>query len=132
MRSTLRRGAFVLAMGCVIVGARADAQTPSDDITGSLGLSAPALRLNDEQRHRIYEGVMRMPDALVAKVPAQEADAAMVPISVPLQDLPPSVIREIPLMQGHKFVKLDDRILVVDPSNRRVVAMIPRYKVMLQ
>ena len=31
-------------------------------------------------------------------------------------------------MQGHKFVKFDDRILVVDPASRLIVAMIPRYK----
>jgi hypothetical protein len=31
-------------------------------------------------------------------------------------------------VQGHKFVKFDDRIVVVDPASRLVVAMIPRYK----
>ena len=48
--------------------------------------------------------------------------------SVDLQDLPPIVTRRIPLVGGYKFVKLEDRILLVDPADRAVVAQIPRYK----
>jgi hypothetical protein len=33
-------------------------------------------------------------------------------------------------VKHHKFVKFDDRILVVDPASRQVVAMIPRYKLL--
>ena len=80
-----------------------------------------SLALSDEQRGRIYEGVMNpIPDAPVADVPAPELADAL-PSGVPLQDLPAGVIREIPLVQGHKFVKFDDRILVVDPASRLVV-----------
>jgi hypothetical protein len=44
--------------------------------------------------------------------------------------LPAALIQEIPLLRGYKFLKLDDRILVVDPASRTVVAMIPRYKLL--
>ena len=37
---------------------------------------------------------------------------------------------EIPLLDAQKFVKLNDRILVVDPASRVVVAMIPRYRLL--
>ena len=37
---------------------------------------------------------------------------------------------EIPLLCAHKFVKLDDRILVINPTARTVVAMIPRYRLL--
>jgi hypothetical protein len=47
-----------------------------------------------------------------------------------MQDLPAGVTRDVPLVQGHKFVKFDDRIVVVDPGSRLVVAMIPRYKLL--
>jgi hypothetical protein len=47
-----------------------------------------------------------------------------------MQDLPAGVIRDIPLVRGHKFVKFDDRIVVVNPASRLVVAMIPRYKLL--
>jgi hypothetical protein len=34
-------------------------------------------------------------------------------------------------VQGYKFVKLDDRILLVSPVDRSVVAEMPRYRIML-
>jgi len=34
-------------------------------------------------------------------------------------------------VEGYKFVKLDDRILLVNPKDRRVVAWMPRYKLVL-
>ena len=48
--------------------------------------------------------------------------------TVELQDIPAMVVRRIPELQGYKFVKLDDRILVVSAETRQVEAMIPRYK----
>jgi hypothetical protein len=32
-----------------------------------------------------------------------------------MQDLPAEVSQDVPLVQGHKFVKFDDRILIVHP-----------------
>jgi hypothetical protein len=39
-------------------------------------------------------------------------------------------MENIPLVQGHKFVKFDDRIVVVEPASRTVVALIPRYRLL--
>jgi hypothetical protein len=88
-----------------------------------------ALPLSDEQNSRIHESVLRNPDEPLAVAPAPDVGEAL-PGSVSLQDLPRAVTEEIPLVQGHQFVKLDDRILVVDPSSRTVVAMIPRYRLL--
>jgi hypothetical protein len=105
------------------------------DITGTTGSgsisaagSARALLLSDEQRGHIFDGIMKLDDAPVADLPAP---AAAVPRSVPLQELPAGVTREIPLLQGYKFVKLDDRILLVSPVDRAVVAEMPRYRTLL-
>jgi hypothetical protein len=84
-----------------------------------------ALSLNDEQRSRIYESLMKIPSVPVAVAPAPEVADAL-PGGVPLQELPAALIEEVPAVQEHRFVKLDDRILVVDPASRIVVAMIPR------
>ena len=104
-----------------------------DETTGSVARpgkrAAAELALSDEQRGRIYEGVMRIADAPVAAAPAP-ALADALPSGVAMQDLPASLTREIPLVRGHKFVKFDDRIVVVDPASRLVVAMIPRYKLL--
>jgi hypothetical protein len=101
-----------------------------DETTGSTTNRAPArLALSDEQRGRIHESVMRIPEAPVAHAPAT-AVADALPAGVPMQDLPAGLTREIPLVHGHKFVKFDDRIVVVNPASRLVVAMIPRYKLL--
>jgi hypothetical protein len=103
-----------------------------DETTGSSPRDkhAPAeLALSDEQRGRIYDGVMGIADAPVAQAPAPTVADAL-PAGVPMQDLPAAITRDIPLVQGHKFVKFDDRIVVVDPASRLVVAMIPRYKLL--
>ena len=143
VQPALRRGVIVATLiACVGIAAaqkghRGVGDTDAsavDETTGSV--SSPAakragaeLALSDEQRGRIYDSVMRIPDAPVAEAPAP-ALADALPSEVPMQDLPASVTREIPLVQGHKFVKFDDRIVVVNPASRLVVAMIPRYKLL--
>ena len=113
----------------------AEAVPQRGDITGTTGSggirgagSARTLPLSDEQRGYIFERIMKLDGAPVADLPAP---AAGVPSSVPLQELPATVTREIPLLQGYKFVKLDDRILLVSPLDRAVVAEMPRYRTVL-
>ena len=84
---------------------------------------------SDEERGRIFDGVMRISDVPVTEMVAPEV-ADPLPEEVPMQELPTDIIHEIPLVRGHKFVKFDDRILVVSSANRLVVAMIPRYKLL--
>jgi hypothetical protein len=101
----------------------------SIDVTGSIGgPRAHYLSLTDEQRGHIFDGVMKLANTPVADMPVP---VAAVPRSVALQDLPANVTREVPMVEGYKFVKLDDRILLVSPLDRAVVADMPRYKQML-
>jgi hypothetical protein len=142
MWSCWRRGAVVLALlGCWLVlaaqgGHRAAGESAGDETTGSLGPAgawriARPLPLTDEERARIHARVIRMPDAPTARVPPPALLSAL-PSSVPLQDLPAGMTQEVPLVEGYKFVKFDDRILVVNPANRIVVSEIPRYKLVMQ
>jgi hypothetical protein len=103
-----------------------------DDVTGSTGSigGSRGLALTDEQRGHIFDDIMKLPDAPVADV-APPAAANALPSSVTLQELPASVTREVPIVQGYKFVKLDDRILLVSPVDRAVVAEMPRYRTLL-
>jgi hypothetical protein len=105
------------------------ADRPAGDTTGSIVTSARTrLPLTDEQRGHIFDGIMKLRDAPIADVPGV---ATELPSSVALQELPASVTREIPMVEGYKFVKLDDRILLVSPLDRAVVAEMPRYRTML-
>src|ERR1044071_1885551 len=129
MRRQFRRfvlGAAVLAVLGFASGvemARCMDLPETDDVTGSLGPASPhaqLLPLSEEERAEVFDGVMRINNAPVADIsPPQPAQ--VVPESVALQDLPPAVGRLIPLVEGYKFVKLDDRILLVNPKSRVVV-----------
>jgi hypothetical protein len=132
------RGSIIALVACVALivahnsprGIADEDAWAMDETTGSSPRDKHApveLALSDEQRGRIYDGVMGIADAPVAPAPTV-ADA--LPAGVPMQDLPAAVTSDIPLVQGHKFVKFDDRIVVVDPASRLVVAMIPRYKLL--
>ncbi len=146
MRSWIRPGVLMLGLvaGVSLAGAQESATTdqtvgvagpsssaPDTDTTGSLGTVGighhEILPLSDEQRGWIFMGVINIPDVPDAPITAQEAVNDLPP-SVDLQELPPIVTRRIPLVGAYKFVKLDDRILLVDPADRAVVAQIPRYK----
>ena len=135
------RGAIMMALGACVAFAVAHNSDRGiadqdawamDETTGSSPRNKHApteLALSDEQRGRIYDSVMGIADGLVAQAPAPTVADAL-PAGVPMQDLPAAVTRDIPLVRGHKFVKFDDRIVVVDPASRLVVAMIPRYKLL--
>src|SRR5262249_15713650 len=129
---------IVACMGLVVaphVGSRGGESTDASamkETTRSIGDSQRALAelaLSEEERSRLYEGIIRIPDPWVANV-AAPAVANALPREVPLHDLPSGMAQEIPQVEGHTFVKFDDRIVVVDPKSRVVVAMIPRYKLL--
>jgi hypothetical protein len=122
----------VAAVGRAGVGGGARDASTMDETTGSVGRGGRAsvqLALSDEQRSRIYQGVMRVSDTPVVHEPAPAVAEAM-PSGVRLEELPAGVAQDIPLVAGHKFVKFEDRIVVVEPASRIVVAMIPRYKLL--
>lgn len=98
------------------------------EVTGSIGLAAaPRLSLSDEQLGLIFLGVINVPNVPELALRAPEPGVPLAP-AIELHDIPPMVVRRIPELEGYKFVKLDDRILLVSAATRQVESMIPRYK----
>jgi hypothetical protein len=125
---SLRYGVVLATlMTCVAFVAFTAVGSSRNSRDGAQERGTPQLAISDEQREHIFEIVMRISDAPVAGGPTPEITDAL-PEQVSMQDLPSDVAQDIPLVQGYKFVKFDDRILIVHPSSRLVVAMIPRYK----
>jgi hypothetical protein len=109
-------------------GAASDDYEAETEITGSINLaSVPRLELSEEQRGFIFLGVINLPDVPELAIKAPEAGVPL-PQTVELQEIPAMVVRRIPEISGYKFVKLDDRILLVSAQTRQVDSMIPRYK----
>jgi hypothetical protein len=111
-----------------------------DEVTGSIAASATPrlaltggqrLALTDEQRGFVFLGVINLPDIPDVDLPAPGI-AEVVPETVKLRSMPAMVTRRIPELSGYRFVKLDDRILVVSARTRKVAAAIPRYKLMVR
>ena len=123
-----RYGMGLIVVTVLVVAAAAAHSGLSSNMTVDSAKSALP-EFSDEERGRIFDGIMRISDAPIAEMVAPEV-ADSLPEEVPMQDLPNDIIREIPLVRGHKFVKFDDRILVVSSTSRLVVAMIPRYKLL--
>ena len=121
-----RYGTGLNAIMAFVVIAAAGHSTLSSHTTMDVAKGAVP-EFTDEQRGRIFDAVMRISDAPVTEMAAPKVADALE--EVPMQELPNDIIREIPRVRGHKFVKFDDRILVVS-SSRLVVAMIPRYKLL--
>jgi hypothetical protein len=148
MRSALRVSALLIALGGglglmvaqhrgILVDETVELDTAYapiiDDFdletTGSiLNLaSAPRLSLSDEQRGLIFLGVINLRDVPDTAIRAPEPGVPL-PQGVELHDIPAMVVSQIPEVAGYKFVKLEDRILVVSADSRQIEAAIPRYK----
>ena len=98
------------------------------ETTGSISLaSAPRLALSDEERGLVFLGVINLPNIPELAMQAPEPGVPL-PQTIELHEIPAMVLRRIPQMNGYKFVKLEDRILLVNPATRQVETMMPRYK----
>jgi hypothetical protein len=111
------------------VGPRA---TDEIQTTGSLGPVAPATRqplaLDDDQRGAIHASIVseKTPTTLLP----DPDNTPSIPDFVPMQDMPTALTATVPAVKDYKYVKLYDRILLVNPDDRAVVAQIPRYRLL--
>ena len=102
-----------------------------EETTGSIWLvDSPRLALDEEQRGFVFLGVVNLPDVTETAIKAPQLTGS-VPKTVELHDIPAMVIRKIPQLRDYKFVKLDDRILLVAVGSREVAVAIPRYKLVI-
>ena len=101
------------------------------DTTGTIDrpASMQMLPLSDEQRGFVFLGVTSLPDVPVVDAVAPST-TAVVPESIELHELPAMVVRRVPQVRDHKFVKFEDHIVVVRPADRVVVVEIPLYRLL--
>jgi len=87
-------------------------------------IMARPLPLSAEQKRQIYDSVMN--DAQVPAAVTEATPATILPPTVELSELPPGVEDQIPAVRGYKYLKLQDKVLLVAPANRVVVGEIAR------
>jgi len=87
-------------------------------------IMARPLPLSSEQKQHIYDSVMN--SAQIPSVQIDATPATILPGTVELGALPSGVEEQIPAVRGYKYVKLQDKVLIVAPANRVVVGQITR------
>ena len=90
-------------------------------------LMALPLGLNDEQRRRIYDSVMKDKNS-VASDPNKLAPASALSIHQALDEMHPlpQTVGDIALVRGLKYVKTSNTVFLVEPATRTVVAQIEK------
>jgi hypothetical protein len=123
---TLLCGSAALILLAVSATAQ-DTKTPiqPNELTDT-AKQKPPLQLSDQQRRKIQEALVtahsaqKTPDKFAAKV------GEKVPTALKLDAMPAPLINQEPVLKQYDFVKLDNDLLVVDPMDSTVVAVIPR------
>jgi hypothetical protein len=114
---------FVCAALVLLGIESAAAQTSDIEETVSSGGVAPKLELTPAQRGVIYQAVHRdkskvAPSRFAARIGAD------VPPMIELYTLPDEVLADNPVAKLYKFTRVDDQVVLVDPTKMRVVAVI--------
>jgi hypothetical protein len=124
MRKEMRTGAIVLAL---IAGlGTASAQVGSSPTDQTVGSTPPAakLELTPAQRNAILEAVRQENKSI--KVPAglTPTVGAQAPPAMELYVLPDRALMEAPAAKSFKYTVVQKRVVLVDPTNMRVVDVI--------
>ena len=88
---------------------------------------ADSVNLTMEQRHVIKEIIIKdmkitEPQDQAGKVPTQVGDT--VPAGIPLQPMPVEVSAKIPQLKAHSFLVKNDKVIIIDPKDNKVAALI--------
>jgi len=106
------------------VEAQVPADTPS---TAPVMKAADTVNLTMEQRHIIKEIIIKdmkiaEPADQATKVPTEVGQA--VPAGIPLQPMPVEVAAKVPQLKAHSFLVKNDKVIIVDPKDNKVAALI--------
>ncbi len=90
-----------------------------------LPITALQLPLTDDQKKKIADGLSSAKGQNSAELGNVHV-AGYLPPEVTLREFSPEMTQQLPLLGRYKFVKADQRVLIVDPPNLVVVGEIPQ------
>ena len=94
--------------------------------TARIERTATPLQLSDAQRQQIRQYFASQPGQRMQSANFSLAVGAVVPQNVPLQNLPPEILSTLGGYQGSDYVLVGNQLVIVDPTARRVVALVPQ------
>lgn len=86
----------------------------------------PPLQLSDQQRREIQDALVTAHSAQKAPDRFEAKAGVKIPTKLKVDAMPAPLINKEPVLKQYGFVKLENDLLVVDPMNSTVVAVIPR------
>ena len=125
MKTLLFGSAAVILLAFSAMAQNTNAPIQPNELTAT-AKQKPPLQLSDQQRRKIQDALVsahsaqKTPDKFEAKV------GEKVPTALKLDAMPAPLINEEPVLKQYDFVKLENDLLVVDPMDSTVVAVIPR------
>ena len=83
-----------------------------------------SLQLNAQQKAAIFQSVTK--DKVKSPPPAnmQVSVGGQVPASIELYPLPANVVSEVPAAKSYKYTVAQNQVLIVDPTNMKIVDVI--------
>lgn len=107
-------------------GSTTTAQQPAQNSPASSSTSVNAsVNIDDQQRTRISESVSRLNVHPLTSVNFSLSVGTVVPGDVRLQPLPAEVVEVVPQYRGYDFVLVKDEIVIVEPSTKKIVTVLP-------
>jgi hypothetical protein len=87
-------------------------------------ITALQFPLTDQQRRLIADSVIKAPNVKTDANLSRVHVATFLPIGIPMRAFSDDLAQQVPGADRYKYVKLDDRILIVDPTVLSVVGEI--------
>lgn len=113
---------MALVLTCATPGLALAQATDINEVV-SAGNIAPKLELTPSQRNAIYQEVRRDRSKL-APSKFETHVGGDVPPMIELYMLPDDILANNPVTKLYKFTTVDDEVVLVDPTNMRVIAVI--------
>jgi len=83
-----------------------------------------SVSLTMEQRHIIKEIILKDLKTAPQAANAPLTVGSTVPAGIPLQPIPVEVSAKIPQLKTHSFLVKDDKVIIVDPKDNKVAALV--------
>jgi hypothetical protein len=115
MKALVRNGTILLAL-LAGIGSAGAASVRSAGFDG----------LTDAQRQEIWQGVSKQATSESLPAGFEAAVGETVPGPIKMQPLPKDVSAAVPVVKSYDFAMAQGRVLIVDPSSKRIVDILSR------
>lgn len=99
-------------------------QGSKDQSTTGQGAAATGANLTSEQRTKISTSIKQVNVRPVTNVNFNVAVGTVVPRTIELHPLPPTIVEVYPAWRGYRFVLVADEIIIIEPSSYKIIAVI--------